>query len=65
MIADMMNLQARNELLKERINLLEKAVEEALTFDDRKNKHINYSFDKNKVFDVLQEALSREKEIKI
>lgn len=65
MIADMMNMQAREELNKERISLLEKAIENVLEYDDRLKKNVAYSFDHHILFDILREALDREREIKI
>jgi len=63
MTADLMNLQAKNELLKERINIMEEAIKEALNFDDRQQKNVSYSFDHRIIFDILQKALDRQREI--
>ena len=65
MFADMMNMQAREELNEERISLLEKAIEKVLKYDDRLEKNAIYSFDHHILFDILREALDREREIKI
>lgn len=64
MIADMMNLQAKAELAEERAKILEEAIKKVLEYDLRDLKDVTYTFGKNKIFDILKEALDREKQIK-